>query len=70
MPEFHRLCRLTNQSVVAIGGINARNLEELVRERVENFKGIAVSEAICAAKEPERAARELLGVLRGAGMAG
>lgn len=67
--EFHRLCRLTQKPVVAIGGITARNLEELVHGREENFKGVAVSEAICGAEEPERAARELLDVLRGAGMA-
>ena len=45
-------------SIVAIGGLNASNAEQVIEAGAH---GIAVVSAICAAAEPERAARELAG---------
>lgn len=47
----------TKHRVVAIGGLNATNVQQVVRAGAE---GIAVVSAICAAPDPFQAARDLL----------
>jgi thiamine-phosphate pyrophosphorylase len=46
----------TRRALVAIGGINAGNAAAVVKAGAD---GIAVVSAVCAASDPERAAREL-----------
>ncbi|RCK77746.1 MAG: Thiamin-phosphate pyrophosphorylase [Ignavibacteriae bacterium] len=48
--------RLTDKYLVAIGGINATNVERVLTAGAD---GIAVVSAICASDDPENAAREL-----------
>lgn len=50
------ICRATSLPVVAIGGIQVADVPALVRAGVS---GIAVVSAICSARNPETAAREL-----------
>lgn len=53
----------TRHRVVAIGGLNATNVQQVVRAGAE---GIAVVSAICAAPDPFQAARELLTLIESA----
>jgi thiamine-phosphate pyrophosphorylase len=55
------LRKLTTKPLVAIGGINADNAEEVVRAGAD---GLAVVSAICAAPDPLRAAEGLTLALR------
>jgi thiamine-phosphate pyrophosphorylase len=54
--EFARLARLTGLPAVAIGGIDASNVQEV---RGAGANGVAVIRAIFAAPDPELAARAL-----------
>jgi thiamine-phosphate pyrophosphorylase len=54
--EFARLVRLSELPAVAIGGISQRDLAPI---RMRGAAGAAVVSAICAAADPEAAAREL-----------
>jgi thiamine-phosphate pyrophosphorylase len=54
--EFARLAQLTGLPAVAIGGIDATNVQEVRRA---GGHGVAVIRAIFAAADPERAARAL-----------
>jgi thiamine-phosphate pyrophosphorylase len=54
--EFARLVRLSELPAVAIGGISQRDLGVI---RMRGAAGAAVVSAICAAPDPEAAAREL-----------
>jgi thiamine-phosphate pyrophosphorylase len=53
--------RATTRPLVAIGGINADNAEEVVRAGAD---GLAVVSAICAAADPLKAAETLIQALR------
>ena len=52
--------RATSLPLVAIGGINADNAASVVRAGADT---LAVVSAVCSAAEPERAARELVGII-------
>lgn len=52
--------KLTNKYLVAIGGINETNIYEVLQAGAD---GIAVVSAICAAKDPENAARALKNII-------
>jgi thiamine-phosphate pyrophosphorylase len=52
---------LSRHALVAIGGISAANAAEVMRTGAD---GVAVVSAICAAPDPEAAARELLRIVR------
>jgi len=54
---------LSRHALVAIGGISAANAAEVIRAGAD---GVAVVSAICAAPDPEAAARELLRIVKGA----
>jgi thiamine-phosphate pyrophosphorylase len=58
-----RVRAATKHRVVAIGGLNATNVQQVVRAGAE---GIAVVSAICAAPDPFAAARELAALIRSA----
>jgi thiamine-phosphate pyrophosphorylase len=62
-PEYARwfIERYSNVPHLAIGGITAANLPQLVNVGV---RGIAVSTAVCAADEPNRITRDLCETLR------
>lgn len=53
----------TRHRVVAIGGLNAINVQQVVRAGAE---GIAVVSAICAAPDPFKATRDLLTLIESA----
>ncbi|MGD2174937.1 MAG: thiamine phosphate synthase [Candidatus Brocadiaceae bacterium] len=56
-PELvRRACQSTSLPAVAIGGITRQNAVECIRA---GAAGVAVCSALCAADDPERAAREL-----------
>ncbi len=52
--------KLTNKYLVAIGGINETNIYEVLQAGAD---GIAVVSAICAAKDPENAAKALKNII-------
>jgi thiamine-phosphate pyrophosphorylase len=54
--QFAELRRRTRQTLVAIGGIDAANASQVIEAGAD---GIAVVSAICAAADPELAARDL-----------
>ncbi|GBC94830.1 Thiamine-phosphate synthase [bacterium HR16] len=54
---------VTRHCVVAIGGINATNVQQVVRAGAE---GIAVVSAICAAPDPLESTRNLVDLIRSA----
>lgn len=56
LKTLENACRNTSRPVIAIGGINATNAEDVIRAGAH---GIAVIAAVCAAKDP-RAATEWL----------
>jgi thiamine-phosphate pyrophosphorylase len=58
-----KLRRLTRRDLVAIGGINPENAGAVIEAGAD---GIAVVSAICAAADPERAARDLRKAVDGA----
>lgn len=58
-----RVCEVTRHRVVAIGGLNTTNVQQVVRAGAE---GIAVVSAICAAPDPFQASRELLTLIHSA----
>jgi len=58
-----RIRAYSRHPLVAIGGLNAANVAQVVRAGAE---GIAVVSALCAAPEPRRAAEALSGLIRGA----
>jgi len=58
--ELAATCQLP---AVAIGGIHAGNAAQVIEAGVQ---GVAVVSAICAASDPERAARDLASIVRGA----
>lgn len=60
--ELTAICRAVDIPVVAIGGLNARTVGQLVGSGVD---GAAVVSAIFAAEDCEVAARELRGLLEG-----
>jgi thiamine-phosphate pyrophosphorylase len=60
---LRRLRRLTRRDLVAIGGINPENAGAVIEAGAD---GIAVVSAICAAADPERAARDLRKAVDGA----
>ncbi|MBU0679548.1 MAG: thiamine phosphate synthase [Verrucomicrobia bacterium] len=49
--------------LIAIGGINAHNAADVIRAGAD---GLAVVSAICAAPDPERAARDIREIIEGA----
>jgi len=51
-----RARQLTSRPLVAIGGLNENNVSEVIRAGAD---GVAVVSAICAAPDPEQAARRL-----------
>jgi thiamine-phosphate pyrophosphorylase len=53
--------KLTKHTLVAIGGINASNARDIINAGAD---GIAVVSGICAADNPEKAARELIQIIR------
>jgi len=55
-----RLRPLVRKPLVAIGGINA---ETAARVLEAGANGLAVVSAICSAPDPEKAARELRGIV-------
>lgn len=57
-----RLRSATRHTLVAIGGIGAANAEQVLRAGAD---GLAVVSALCAADDPQRAAKELRGAVRG-----
>lgn len=57
------LCSASSLPAVAIGGIHAGNAAQVLETGVQ---GIAVVSAICAAMDPEHAARELASIVRAA----
>lgn len=59
--QLREICREVSIPVVAIGGINARNLQELSGSGVD---GVAVISAIFGAEDPGRATGELLTMAR------
>ena len=54
---------ITRQTIVAIGGIGLENERQAIDAGAD---GVAIVSAICAAKDPERTARELRQVIDGA----
>lgn len=58
-----RVREVTRHRVVAIGGLNTTNVQQVVRAGAE---GIAVVSAICAAPDPFQASRELLTLIHSA----
>ena len=57
---LRQLSAKTRHKVVAIGGINKSNAEEVIKA---GAKGIAVVSAICSAPDPAGAARELRSII-------
>jgi thiamine-phosphate pyrophosphorylase len=57
---LRRLRKLTGRRLVAIGGINAANAARVLEAGAD---GLAVVSAVCAAPDPEAAARVLRGIL-------
>jgi thiamine-phosphate pyrophosphorylase len=55
------IAELTKHKTVAIGGINKSNAQKVVKAGVD---GIAVVSAICSTDYPEKAARELLNIVK------
>lgn len=55
-------CRLLRIPVFALGGIKKERVREVLDQ---GARGIALISAILAAKDPERAAREMVGLLEG-----
>ncbi|MGQ9879609.1 MAG: thiamine phosphate synthase [Armatimonadota bacterium] len=58
-----RVREVTRHCVVAIGGLNTTNVQQVVRAGAE---GIAVVSAICAVPDPFQATRELLTLIHSA----
>lgn len=58
-----RVREVSRHRLVAIGGLNAANVRDVVRAGAE---GIAVVSAICAASDPRGAARVLVDLIRSA----
>ena len=60
LADLTKLCRDSSHPIVAIGGINAANIDQVVVCRVA---GVAVVSAILNAPDPKLAAAELSGYL-------
>lgn len=58
---LRELCRLTRLPVVAIGGINISNIQDVI---LAGSSGVSVVSAIFNAESPRKAARELLGKIK------
>lgn len=56
-----RIVSAVKKPVVAIGGINKSNIEDVLKTGV---KGVAVISAIAKAEDPEKSARELLEIVK------
>lgn len=63
LDRLARLRRATKRPLVGIGGIGPHNAGEVVRAGAD---GVAVVSAVCAAPDPEAAAKDLLAAVRGA----
>jgi thiamine-phosphate pyrophosphorylase len=58
-----RVRAISHHAIVAIGGIGLGNVQRTVQAGAD---GVAIVSAICAAGDPERAARELRESINGA----
>ena len=56
-----KIVSAVNRPVVAVGGINRSNIEDVLKTGV---KGVAVISAIANSENPERSARELLEIVK------
>jgi thiamine-phosphate pyrophosphorylase len=59
--ELRKLRQISRHKLVAIGGINERNIGEVVNAGVD---GVAVISAICCAKNPKQSALNLINKMR------